>query len=131
VKALVRAGDRVLLVRERHADGTAFWTLPGGGVEAGETHREALERELIEELGCRVGTAEPVDGFWYAHRSVSAVSAYRVYRTRLRSTPNPNPEEGIERCRWVRPRRVPSRTLLGVTRVLDRADVQGQVPPSR
>jgi len=31
-KALVATDRRVLLIRERHADGTAFWTLPGGGL---------------------------------------------------------------------------------------------------
>ncbi|MFD2647280.1 NUDIX hydrolase [Devosia albogilva] len=32
----------------------AFWALPGGRVEYGETIVETLEREMVEELGCRV-----------------------------------------------------------------------------
>ena len=47
VKAKIKQGDRVLLVRE---DGKK-WDLPGGGVEHNETIEEALARELIEEIG--------------------------------------------------------------------------------
>lgn len=34
------------------------WSLFGGGVEAGEALVEALERELQEELSCKVGVVE-------------------------------------------------------------------------
>ncbi|AWN37826.1 NUDIX hydrolase [Methylobacterium radiodurans] len=50
--------DRLLLiayqsVHARNPDGTpkVFWFMPGGGLEAGESHVEACRRELTEEIG--------------------------------------------------------------------------------
>ncbi len=47
-RVLVIKGDKVLLVREKDDD---WWSFPGGGVDYGETIREALLREVVEELG--------------------------------------------------------------------------------
>ena len=48
---LVDECDRVLLLRWERRLGSSFWVTPGGGVEAGETGRQALLRELREEAG--------------------------------------------------------------------------------
>ena len=50
-RAVVVSGDeQVLLVRFEFPAGTR-WALPGGGIDAGESAREALRRELREEVG--------------------------------------------------------------------------------
>ena len=47
---VVDAEGRVLLVRFEFPAGTR-WALPGGGLDVGENHHDALRRELAEELG--------------------------------------------------------------------------------
>jgi 8-oxo-dGTP diphosphatase len=49
------------------------WEFPGGKIEAGESEREALGRELAEELGVRVLDARQLGVFEhdYADRSVA------------------------------------------------------------
>ena len=73
VVALLRKGDRVLLVQQQGQDDPVpLWLLPGGAVEEGELLTEALVREIREETGLsvlRVGRLayvvqldHPVDG---------------------------------------------------------------------
>jgi ADP-ribose pyrophosphatase YjhB (NUDIX family) len=54
VAAVIFTDDRVLLQRR---DDTGRWGLPGGGVEPGESVRQAVIREVREETGLEV---EPV-----------------------------------------------------------------------
>lgn len=111
-KALVTGGDAVLVVKERHADGSPFWTLPGGGVCPHECPIEGLRRELVEELDCRSRIDDPVSTFWYAHDSLDAtVSVYTVFDCSLLSEPTPNPDEGVFDARWVEPDALPPATL--------------------
>jgi ADP-ribose pyrophosphatase YjhB (NUDIX family) len=62
VSAILRWGDRILLIRHDKV-GKEVWLLPGGGVKAGESLTDALQRELSEEIGI-VGLDEelPVEG---------------------------------------------------------------------
>lgn len=57
VCAVITTSDqKIFLARKDPGMGGAFadkWQLPGGGVEMGETHEEALIRELEEEVGIK------------------------------------------------------------------------------
>ncbi len=63
VAAVIIRDGRVLMVRQRGKgltglhDGQEYWTLPGGGIED-ETPEEAVTREVAEEVGLKVLTAD-------------------------------------------------------------------------
>jgi 8-oxo-dGTP pyrophosphatase MutT (NUDIX family) len=56
---LIDGADRVLLLKWRLQTGEHIWITPGGGLAAGEHHREAALRELAEEVGLREATLGP------------------------------------------------------------------------
>ncbi|MHB8245348.1 MAG: NUDIX hydrolase [Acidimicrobiales bacterium] len=54
VAAVVREGDKVLLIRRGTEPEAGRWSVPGGRVEAGETLEDAVQREVFEEAGIGV-----------------------------------------------------------------------------
>ena len=92
VRAVVLDGEnRVFLVKHSYVSG---WHLPGGGVETGETLREALKRELIEEARIEL-IGEPVFFGVYLNSHISRRDHVAVFVVRLFSQdrpPEPNRE---------------------------------------
>jgi 8-oxo-dGTP diphosphatase len=64
VAALLRhpqPSEKVLIVRRGPLEtGAGFWEFPGGKVDRGETHAQALAREIEEELGILIKVQELV-----------------------------------------------------------------------
>jgi 8-oxo-dGTP diphosphatase len=79
--AVLQRPDGSFLLAQRPADKiwAGYWEFPGGKVEQGETARDALVRELREELGITVETAYPwlTRVFTYPHATVK-LSFFRV-----------------------------------------------------
>lgn len=63
VGAVVLVDGQVVLVRRAHEPLKGQWNLPGGGVELGETLREACAREVREETGLDVEVGPVVEVF--------------------------------------------------------------------
>jgi 8-oxo-dGTP diphosphatase len=102
---------RLLLTRfvsPGHPD-SGKWTIPGGGIEWGESAEAAAHRELVEETGL-TATLGPVIGVfsrWFTDQEsavgvaghlVGIVFAARDLRGELRTTFDPGTTDGV---RWV------------------------------
>lgn len=128
-KGLVVDAGTVLLVRERRPDGSTFWTLPGGGVEAGESLRDGLRRELREELGCGSAVHGPATTCVYEHETVPDTSTvYTVFRCDLHGEPAPVRAEGLVDHAWFGPGSLPRSTLAPIARSVERSVGGGRTP---
>ncbi len=111
VRAVVLDDDgRVFLVKHSYVSG---WHLPGGGVEVGETFREALERELMEEGSIQLsGEPELRALFFNSHVSRrDHVAVYVVRQFRQAGLPEPNRE--IVACDFFAANALPAGTTAG------------------
>ena len=59
--AVIRKGDRIFATEKGYGNYKGWWEFPGGKIEAGETARQALEREIREELALEI---VPRENFW-------------------------------------------------------------------
>ncbi len=107
--ALYDAHGQVLIAERpagKHMAGR--WEFPGGKVDPAESERQALERELREELGVEVESAQPL--MRLSHRyddrqvelSLWVIGGYR-------GTPAPRERQ---RLKWVAPARLADEDML-------------------
>jgi 8-oxo-dGTP diphosphatase len=103
--------DGLVLVCQRQAGDTHpfKWEFPGGKVETGETPRQALQRELTEELGITAEIGDEIARYEYryARRPPILLIFYRV--TEFTGDPKPL---AFEEIRWEPYSRLPAYDFL-------------------
>jgi 8-oxo-dGTP diphosphatase len=87
---LVEHGRVLLTQRKKGAHLAGAWEFPGGKVEAGEDPRDALVRELREEIGIEVTVGDPIEVTFHAYPEKSVLLLFFAV-TRLEGSPEPQP----------------------------------------
>lgn len=105
VQGVVEGPEGILLAVRKDLRG---WELPGGHVEAGEDHAEALRREIAEEVHVDVEVGDRIGTYV---RTGFRPHTVRVHRCRYRSgTASPSPE--AHRVRWFPENALPETILV-------------------
>ena len=122
--AVIDGEGRVCLVRHTYTPG---WHLPGGGVEAGETALQALERELQEEAAIRLHGPPQLHGVFF-NRRASRRDHVLVYVVRAFSRGSKKPDREIAESGFFPLERLPEGTTRGTRERL--AEVAAGAPPA-
>jgi len=96
--AVIRDGRLLAARRSTPPEVAGRWELPGGKVEPGESPSNALVREIVEELGCRV----TVDAWLDGEQPIGTTHLLRAARCSLVEG-EPRPGGDHDELRWLTP----------------------------
>ena len=69
VAAVIRDGNQIFATARGYGEFKGQWEFPGGKMEAGETPRQALVREIKEELDTDIEVAGLIDTIEYDYQT--------------------------------------------------------------
>ena len=114
-KAVIEKDGKILALKTE-ASGETYHVLPGGKIEYGESHEEALEREIQEEISCSAKAGEVLGTyhFFTGPQNNGDQVVLTVFRADIRDQEidiSDNPaDENIVEASWLRPEEFIERT---------------------
>jgi 8-oxo-dGTP diphosphatase len=126
VAALIFQNEKILVCqRTKHQTMPLKWEFPGGKIEPGEQPRDALHRELDEELGIDATIGNEVARIRHDYKNGSAVElrffAVREFKGELEN-------KIFKDMRWAERSELPSFDFLEADLGLVRNLVEGTIP---
>jgi NAD+ diphosphatase len=119
VLGVIERGGEILLIKNKF--GSQRWTLPGGGIEDGESPSEALFREIEEEIGARVIVKESLGYLTrprgFRHAAYMRRGAFAFTAELGQAEIKPDPREILD-ARWFSPDALPEPMTDVALRVL-------------
>jgi 8-oxo-dGTP diphosphatase len=101
--AVVIERGRVLLTQRKSGTHLAgAWEFPGGKVESGEDPRDALRRELKEEVGVRAAVGEIVDVTFHAYPDADKAVLLLFFEATREATSEEPRALDVAAVRWAR-----------------------------
>lgn len=96
VQCLIIRDNKILFVKDVHAN---HYYPPGGSIDAGESHDEAMARELMEELRLTWEAGEYY--FSYDEHNIVHDMPQREHNYFVEISGEPQPDSEVEDYRWV------------------------------
>jgi A/G-specific adenine glycosylase len=123
VTAAILRKDGLVLIARRPSIGLlgGMWEFPGGKVENGESHAQALTREIEEELGSRIVVNELLGVYKHAYTHFR-VTLYAYHSALIENEPRPIQASDI---RWVKISELDNFPMGKIDRMISR-DLQKQ-----
>jgi 8-oxo-dGTP diphosphatase len=118
VAALIERNAKLLVCQRRRNDSHALrWEFPGGKVEEGESHAQALVRELREELGVNATIGEEIHRTRYKYNELQNELLLIFFWARVEDSATLQ-NLVFEKFEWAEPASLPSYDFLPADREL-------------